>query len=54
MHAGDAITILRALADGIDPYTGERLPNESPYQRLQTVRALYAAIKALELVWEPE
>ena len=39
--------ILQALADGIDPYTGEQFPPDSPYQRADTVRALYAALQAL-------
>jgi hypothetical protein len=35
-------------ASGFDPYTGEQLPDESPYQHPQTVRALFVALTALE------
>ncbi len=40
--------IVRALADGTNPYTGEVYPAESPYQNAETVRALFTAINALE------
>lgn len=43
-----ALEIIRALADGIDPYTGEVYPGNSPYQNPETVRALFTAIKVLE------
>lgn len=39
-----AIEIVRQLADGIDPTTGERFPPDSPYQQADTVRALYLAL----------
>ena len=48
MEASQAVRILRALADGIDPYTGEVFPQESPYQHPDTVRALWSAVRALE------
>ena len=44
----EALEIIRALADGIDPYTGEVFPTDSPYQNAQTVRALFTAIDAIE------
>ena len=40
--------IIQALADGVDPYTGETFPADGPYQRADTVRALYTALDALE------
>jgi RNA polymerase-binding transcription factor DksA len=43
-----ALEILRVLARGEDPTTGEILPEESPYQHAEVVRALFAAIEALE------
>lgn len=43
-----ALEIIRALADGVDPYTGEVFPAGSIYQNAETARALYAAIEALE------
>lgn len=48
MDNQENITILRRLADGIDPYTGEKLLDQSPFQYPQTIRALFHAIKALE------
>lgn len=47
MDSQSAATILSRLADGVDPATGEVFPRESPYQRPETVRALFAAISAL-------
>jgi len=47
METEKAIDVLRALADGIDPDTGEVMPSDSPYQQASTVRALYAALAAL-------
>ncbi len=48
MEEREALEIVRALAEGIDPYTGEVLGDESPYQNARTVRALFCAIGALE------
>lgn len=48
MNPADALPILHALANGTDPVTGEVYAPDSPYQRAETVRALYAAIHALE------
>lgn len=42
-----ALEIVTKLAEGVDPYTGERLPAESVYQHPDTVRALYAALDGL-------
>jgi hypothetical protein len=33
--------IIRSLADGRDPATGEQFPPDSPYQQAHTVRALF-------------
>ena len=44
MNLRKALEILRKLAEGIDPFTGEIFPPDSPYQNVQTVRALYRAI----------
>ena len=51
MDIGKAKRIISHLAEGIDPYTGEVLPEDSPYQHPDTVRALFKAILALER-WE--
>ena len=36
-----------ALAQGIDPHTGESFPADSPYQHPDTVRALFQAVQAM-------
>jgi len=48
MELDRAKEIIRALADGVDPYTGEPFPPDSPYQRADTVRALYTILEAAE------
>jgi len=48
MERDKALGILKALADGIDPRTGEPFPVDSPYQDSDTVRALYYAVQTLE------
>jgi hypothetical protein len=48
MEAQRAAEIIRALADGCDPVTGESFPPGSPYQQAETVRALFMALEALE------
>ena len=50
MDAGQALTVVRSLANGVDPETGEVFPPESAYQRPQVVRALYEAAGALERI----
>ncbi len=40
--------ILRCLAEGIDPSTGEVLPNESPYNNPDVIRALFIVLSAPE------
>jgi len=44
----ETLQILRALADGKHPLTGETLPGESCYQSAKVLRALLAGIEALE------
>lgn len=48
MDASQALAVVRSLANGIDPATGEVFPAESAYQRPDVVRALYEAAQALE------
>jgi hypothetical protein len=48
MDAETALTVVRPLADGVDPMTGEALSADGPYQRPQIVRALMVAVGALE------
>jgi len=47
MDIESAKTIIQQLADGVDPYSGERFPSGSPYQQADTVRALHLALEAL-------
>ncbi len=48
MKERKALEIIRTLADGTDPHTGEVFPADSSYQNAQIVRALFMAIDALE------
>lgn len=48
MNNQQALPILKALARGIDPTTGEVLGNDSLFHNLDVVRALLCAIDALE------
>lgn len=50
MQLQTALTILKQLADGADPSTGEIFPPDSRYQHPQTVRALFTAIDHLDKV----
>ena len=50
MDVGSAIKIVTALANGVDPHTGEVMQIEGPFQNPNTVRALFLAIKGLELL----
>jgi hypothetical protein len=47
MEKAQAAEILKSLADGIHPVTGEAFPGESPYQHAIVVRALFVALSAL-------
>ena len=48
MEIDRAKEILKALADGRDPATGEQFPPNSPYQQADTVRALYLALESFK------
>lgn len=48
MELAQAIEIVKALADGLDPKSREPLVNESVYQDPDTARALYTAVSVLE------
>ena len=48
MEIDQALKIVRALADGADPHTGEELPIVGPYQQPDVIRALFLATRALE------
>ncbi len=48
MNTSQALEMINALADGIDPVTGEEMADASPYQHPQVVSALYVAVRQLE------
>ena len=48
MESAKALSIIRYLADGVDPATGETFAPGSPYQHPDTIRALFSAVQALE------
>jgi len=48
MTPGQARRILESLADGVCPATGKRLPDGSPYQNANVIRALFLAIRVME------
>jgi hypothetical protein len=50
MDQAQALAIVRSLANGVDPESGEVFAADSAYQRPQVVRALYEAAAALERI----
>ncbi len=48
MDTDKSLEIICALANGVDPNTGEEYAVDSPYQHPRTIRALFMAIQALE------
>lgn len=48
MNPSEALTVVRSLANGVDPGTGEAFGADSVYQRADIVRALFVAANALE------
>lgn len=48
MQTLNTINILKALANGIDPLTGEQLPAEAPYQQPAIIRALFEAVEIIQ------
>jgi len=54
MEIQEALEIVRKLANGMHPETGEVVTNDSPSQHPQAVRALHCAITALEFQQERE
>ncbi|RXT02764.1 hypothetical protein [Ammoniphilus sp. CFH 90114] len=50
MEMERAYEIVGLLAEGRDPYTREELPQGSPYQQGDTVRALSLALDGLKLM----
>jgi hypothetical protein len=54
MEIQESLRIIRALADGVNPETGEVLSGDAVYQYPSAVRALHQAVVALEFVEERE
>jgi hypothetical protein len=54
MDQDKALRILQALAEGIDPQTGEAFGADSPYQQADVARALYKAVNTLQKSWGPK
>jgi len=54
MQIDAALPIVRALADGVNPITGEAYPDQSPYAEPRTLRALYSAVDLMQKEIERE
>ena len=48
MQLESALPIVRALADGVNPMTGDIFADDSPYAEPRTLRALFAAVEIME------
>ena len=54
MQLEAALPIVRALADGVNPVTGEAYPEHSPYAEPRALRALYSAVDLMQREVERE
>ena len=54
MQLDAALPIVQALADGVNPFTGEAYPDQSPYAEPRALRALYSAIDLMSRELERE
>ena len=54
MQLESALPIVRALADGVNPVTGEAYPEHSPYAEPRTLRALFSAVDLMSKEVERE
>src|SRR5258706_14432188 len=54
MQLQNALPIVRALADGVDPHTGDVFADQSPYAEPKTLRALFSAVELMEREVERE
>jgi hypothetical protein len=50
MEEQKAIEIIQALAEGVDPCTGEVLPDDSPYKKPQIIKAFSVAKESLDYI----
>lgn len=54
MDIGHAKTVLSALADGVNPLTGELLPSDCVCNQVEVVRAFHCILNALSRVGEKD
>jgi len=54
MEYSEAVRIVQSLANGIDPLTGEALPDSSPYNEPKVIRVLFESLRALEKVGQQD
>lgn len=54
MNQEKIVSIINALANGIDPQTGEVLPACSPYNQPEVIRALFEVIKLIPKAKKPK
>src|ERR1700682_4430334 len=54
MQLDAALPIVRALADGVNPITGEAYPEHSPSAEPRTLRALFSAVDLMQREVERE
>jgi len=54
MNQEQIISIIEALANGIDPLTGEVLPDTSPYNQPEIIRALFQVTKLIPKAKRPK
>ena len=54
MELEKAKEIIKVLANGIDPTTGEVLPEVSPYNHPSVIRALFTVLESLKDVKKPK
>jgi hypothetical protein len=54
MHLESALPIVKALADGVNPVTGEAYPETSPYAEPRALRALFSAVDLMQRELEKE
>ena len=48
MHLESALPIVKALADGVNPVTGESYPEDCPYADPRALRALFCAVDLMQ------
>jgi hypothetical protein len=48
MQLQSALPIVRSLADGVNPQTGELFADNCPYSEPRTLRALFSAVELME------